>query len=92
MTFDGSNAPPIRGSGLEPDLFARTPGMASATSRSLRSSPRRLPRAHQRAHRRVPSHRLPFYEHGNDSGWDNWTAFDRTSTIESADLAAHLVL
>jgi glycogen debranching enzyme len=41
--------------------------------------------------RRVPGHALPFYQHGNDSGWDNSTAFDRDRLVESPDLAAFLV-
>jgi glycogen debranching enzyme len=32
------------------------------------------------------------YHHGNDSGWDNATAFDHGFPTESADLSAHLVL
>jgi len=32
------------------------------------------------------------YHHGNDSGWDNATAFDQGYPTEGADLAAHLVL
>ena len=35
---------------------------------------------------------LPFYEHGNDSGWDNSTVFDLDRLIESPDLAAFLIL
>jgi len=42
--------------------------------------------------RRRPGHRLPYYQHGNDSGWDNSTTFDRDRVIESPDLAAFLVL
>jgi mannosylglycerate hydrolase MGH1-like protein len=42
--------------------------------------------------RRVPGHDLPHYQHGNDSGWDNATTFDGDRTIETADLAAFLVL
>jgi glycogen debranching enzyme len=41
--------------------------------------------------RRVPGHDLPHYQHGNDSGWDNATTFDRHRVIETADLAAFLV-
>ncbi len=43
-------------------------------------------------HRRAPGSALPFYEHGNDSGWDNSTVFDADRLIESPDLAAFLVL
>ena len=43
-------------------------------------------------HRRAPGSALPFYEHGNDSGWDNSTVFDLDRLIESPDLAAFLIL
>jgi glycogen debranching enzyme len=42
--------------------------------------------------RRRPGHRLPYYQHGNDSGWDNATTFDRDRVVEAPDLAAFLVL
>ena len=32
------------------------------------------------------------YHHGNDSGWDNATAFDQGCPTEGSDLAAHLAL
>ena len=41
--------------------------------------------------RRIPGHELPYYQHGNDSGWDNATTFDRDRLIEAPDLAAFLV-
>ncbi|MEV7971145.1 trehalase family glycosidase [Sphaerisporangium sp. NPDC088356] len=43
-------------------------------------------------HRRVPGHELAHYQHGNDSGWDNATTFDCERVVETADLAAFLVL
>jgi len=43
-------------------------------------------------HRRVPGHPLPYYQHGNDSGWDNSTTFDVDRVIESPDLAGFLAL
>ncbi len=43
-------------------------------------------------HRRAPGHLLPYYEHGNDSGWDNSTTFDSARLIESPDLAAFLIV
>lgn len=43
-------------------------------------------------HRRVPRSELAHYQHGNDSGWDNATTFDRQRLVQSADLAAFLVL
>jgi Trehalase len=42
--------------------------------------------------RRVAGSPLPHYHHGNDSGWDNATTFDPARIVESADLAAFLVL
>jgi hypothetical protein len=42
--------------------------------------------------RRAPGETLPHYQHGNDSGWDNATTFDAERVIQSADLAAFLVL
>jgi len=43
-------------------------------------------------YRRVPGHALAHYQHGNDSGWDNSTAFDLDRVLESPDLAAFLVV
>jgi glycogen debranching enzyme len=43
-------------------------------------------------HRRVPGHPLAHYQHGNDSGWDNSTTFDRDRVVEAPDLAAFLVI
>lgn len=43
-------------------------------------------------HRRRPGRRLPYYQHGNDSGWDNATTFDRDRLIESPDLAGFLIV
>ena len=43
-------------------------------------------------HRRVPGNPLPYYQHGNDSGWDNATTFDVDRVIESPDLAGFLAL
>jgi glycogen debranching enzyme len=42
--------------------------------------------------RRAPGSDLAHYHHGNDSGWDNATTFDQGGIVESADLAAFLVL
>ncbi|GIE28645.1 hypothetical protein Ait01nite_016900 [Actinoplanes italicus] len=42
-------------------------------------------------HRRAPGDELPWYQHGNDSGWDNATTFDNGRVLQTADLAAHLV-
>ncbi|NHA68623.1 amylo-alpha-1,6-glucosidase [Phycicoccus flavus] len=42
--------------------------------------------------RRRPGHVLPYYQHGNDSGWDNSTTFDLDRVIEAPDLAGFLVV
>ncbi|MFG1812062.1 amylo-alpha-1,6-glucosidase [Streptomyces sp. NPDC049040] len=42
--------------------------------------------------RTAPGLRLPHYQHGNDSGWDNATTFDGRRVLITADLAAFLVL
>jgi glycogen debranching enzyme len=42
--------------------------------------------------RRSPGHPLAHYQHGNDSGWDNATVFDGGGVLETADLAAFLIL
>jgi hypothetical protein len=36
--------------------------------------------------------RIPDYAHGNDSGWDNCTAFDVGTPLEAPDLSAYLVI
>jgi hypothetical protein len=43
-------------------------------------------------HRRRSGYPLPFYLHGNDSGWDNSTLFDSAEPVVAPDLAAYLVL
>ena len=43
-------------------------------------------------HRRAPGDPLPYYQHGNDSGWDNATTFDPERVTQTADLTAHLIL
>jgi glycogen debranching enzyme len=40
----------------------------------------------------VPGHPVPYYQHGNDSGWDNSTAFDYDRVLESPDLAGFLLV
>ncbi|MET7695886.1 glycogen debranching protein [Streptomyces sp. NPDC005483] len=42
--------------------------------------------------RRAPEATLPHYQHGNDSGWDNATAFDPERVMVTADLTAMLIL
>lgn len=45
-----------------------------------------------RTARRAPGSDLPYYQHGNDSGWDNATTFDPARVVVTADLAAFLTL
>lgn len=35
---------------------------------------------------------LPQYLHGNDSGWDNNTVFDKPGNVQSAELPAYLII
>lgn len=42
-------------------------------------------------HRRADAFRLPVYNHGNDSGWDNASIFHDGIPVEAPDLAAHLI-
>ncbi|WVW85181.1 hypothetical protein I302_107219 [Kwoniella bestiolae CBS 10118] len=43
-------------------------------------------------HRKTNASVLPYYSHGNDSGWDNSTAYDYQTVCVSPDLAAFLVV
>jgi len=43
-------------------------------------------------HRRMPGQVLPYYLHGNDSGWDNSTMFDAGAPLIAPDLAAFLAI
>lgn len=42
--------------------------------------------------RKAASVRVPWYSHGNDSGWDNATCYDRQTMTASPDLAAFLIV
>jgi glycogen debranching enzyme len=43
-------------------------------------------------HRATPMSAIPYYSHGNDSGWDNATGFDSQTVCISPDLPAFLVV
>jgi hypothetical protein len=43
-------------------------------------------------YRRLPGQVLPYYLHGNDSGWDNSTMFDAGAPLIAPDLAAFLAI
>jgi len=42
--------------------------------------------------RRARDGRLPHYQHGNDSGWDNASTFDAERVVQTGDLAAFLTI
>ena len=83
--------PPIHGWALA-KLRERMP--RAATEEELRAIYERLSRWSRfwLEHRTAPGRALPHYQHGNDSGWDNSTAFDRDRVIEAPDLAAFLAV
>ncbi|BAL88724.1 hypothetical protein AMIS_35040 [Actinoplanes missouriensis 431] len=78
--------PPIHGWALRRMMPADPAERASAYQRLVRWTRFWLDA------RRAPGEVLPHYTHGNDSGWDNATTFDGGRVIQSADLAAFLVL
>jgi glycogen debranching enzyme len=82
--------PPIHGWALGLLRQRLTGGLADA---DLEEAYRRLERwTEYWLGRRAAGSPLPHYHHGNDSGWDNATTFDAARVVESADLAAFLVL
>ncbi len=82
--------PPIHGWALS---LLRRRLAARLSEADLQESYRRLERwTGYWLGRRAAGSPLPHYHHGNDSGWDNATAFDPARVVESPDLAAFLVL
>lgn len=86
----GFTKPPIQGWALS-RLLAQFPDMSDANLQPLYSATARLTDFWMDT-RRGETSRLPFWAHGNDSGWDNSTAFDKTPMIVGPDLAAYLLL
>lgn len=84
--------PPVHGWALS--TLRRTPALSGLTGEQLAETYRRLASwtRYWLDFRRAPGSDLPHYHHGNDSGWDNATVFDEARVVESADLAAFLVL
>jgi len=83
--------PPIHGWAL--GLLRARPTMAVGDAAELKELYASLERwTEYWLGRRAPGSPLPHYHHGNDSGWDNATTFDRARVVESADLSAFLVL
>ena len=84
--------PPIHGWALR-QLRQRCPRRSTAAELTEAYRPAgALDRRSGSTARRAPGHDLPHYQHGNDSGWDNATTFDPERVVETADLAAFLVL
>jgi glycogen debranching enzyme len=82
--------PPIHGWALSLLCQRLTDGLPDA---DIEETYRRLERwTEYWLGRRAAGSPLPHYHHGNDSGWDNATTFDAARVVESADLAAFLVL
>ena len=82
--------PPVHGWALNLLRQRLTDGLADA---NLEETYRRLERwTEYWLGRRAAGSPLPHYHHGNDSGWDNATTFDAARVVESADLAAFLIL
>jgi glycogen debranching enzyme len=83
--------PPIHGWAFAKLRARSATAIDGATLRTVYDHLARLSRFWLDA-RRAPGHALPHYQHGNDSGWDNSTAFDHDRLIESPDLAAFLII
>ncbi|KAI8300574.1 hypothetical protein K4K59_001454 [Colletotrichum sp. SAR11_240] len=86
----GFTKPPIQGWALS-KLLAQFPDLSDADLQPLYNATARLTDFWMDT-RRGENSRLPFWAHGNDSGWDNSTAFDNTPMIIGPDLAAYLIL
>lgn len=86
--------------------FSKPPVHGWALSKCLERSPQTFTESRLRAayemleawtrwwttHRVMEGQHLPYYLHGNDSGWDNSTLFKDGTPLVSPDLAAFLVL
>jgi len=84
--------PPVHGWALS--ALRRNRSLSGLTGEQLAETYRRLASwtRYWLDFRCAPGSDLPHYQHGNDSGWDNATVFDQARVVESADLAAFLVL
>jgi hypothetical protein len=90
ITYNYSK-PPVHGWATT-EVLRRNPG--AGTAPRLRAMYASLERwTHWwLTYRRFPGQTLPYYLHGNDSGWDNSTMFDQGVPLKGPDLAAMLVL
>ncbi|VUC37248.1 unnamed protein product [Clonostachys rosea] len=86
----GFTKPPIQGWALS-RLLAQFPDMTDANIEPFYHATARSTHYWMES-RRGDTSGLPFWAHGNDSGWDNATAFDTASTIVGPDLATYLLL
>jgi putative isomerase len=81
--------PPIHGWAVRELLKVATPSLA--TLQTMYASLSRWT-TWWLENRRLPGQPLPYYLHGNDSGWDNGTMFDKGVPLVAPDLAAFLIL
>ena len=84
--------PPIHGWALR--KLRRAAGHDALTADTLQEIYRRLAAwtSFWLEERRIPANPVPYYQHGNDSGWDNSTTFDLDRVVHSPDLAAFIVV
>lgn len=86
----GFNKPPVWGWTIE-RLLQNTP---AAEQKKLAAEAYPAVAKFQRwwfAYRDLLHDGVPFYMHGNDSGWDNSTIFDEKAPVQSPDLCAWLI-
>jgi putative isomerase len=83
--------PPVHGWALE-FMLERQPKFFTKTRLRELYGPLAAGTAWWLTHRRRPGDALPYYLHGNDSGWDNSTMFDAGAPLAAPDLAALLAV
>ena len=72
---------------IEQNPFFADPARLLPTYKMLKGIER-----YWRQHRMRSGWTLPYYNHGNDSGWDNASVFDEGCPVTSPDLPAYLIL
>ncbi|KXT04186.1 hypothetical protein AC578_90 [Pseudocercospora eumusae] len=87
----GHTKPPIQGWAIARLLHMRGKEIDLKTLQYLYTSTARFTEFWLEE-RRGSISRLPWYPHGNDSGWDNSTVFDGQSVIIGPECAAYLII
>jgi glycogen debranching enzyme len=79
---------------LDPQSSQSCPCFTSLTPRRLDEIYRQISRftGFWFQHRSCSSSAIPYYTHGNDSGWDNSTSYDNQTVCVSPDLGAFLIV